>query len=277
VRSQPLELIVSIPKQAKVPALASFTVSVGLLNKNGLIATMPGTTQPLPHMAGSAIAIDPYHLLTSAHVLEFNLGHAKVDVHRLQYRYASLFVRSNFPRIRVLHDHSGNSISRGTMYQVQSGGYDCEIVAYCDGYDPKVVRTTSSSPIPLEKDLVLLYSPQPLPCKDFPLPSRGHAPPYDNPSNVTLQKVFLLSYNGTPNLAEEVTHYPHTPLKTLETALDKLYPEALSFAQGSTAANRWERDTIFHRISTHCGSSGGGLFNSNGELIGSAPYFVLNK
>jgi hypothetical protein len=39
---QYLELIVSIPKYAKVPALASFTVSVGLLNKDGVVATTPG-------------------------------------------------------------------------------------------------------------------------------------------------------------------------------------------------------------------------------------------
>jgi hypothetical protein len=90
-------------------------------------------------MAGSAVAIDPHHLITSAHVVEFNLANENVDVLGLRYRYMSPFLPANFSRIRVLHDHSGNNVSRGVLYQVQIGGYDCQIVAYCDGYDPKVV------------------------------------------------------------------------------------------------------------------------------------------
>src|ERR1700732_88589 len=108
---QHLELIVSIPKYAKVPALASFTVSVGLLNKDGEVATTPGTTQPLPVMAGSAVAIDPHHLITSAHVVEFNLANENVNIQELRYRYMSPLLPANFSRIRVLHDHSSNNVS----------------------------------------------------------------------------------------------------------------------------------------------------------------------
>lgn len=145
--------------------------------------------------------------------------------------------------------------------------YEVEVAAFADGGDATTVRTINGLSVPLNADMALLFSKRRLPCSDFPLPARFHTSPSHSSVTQVPQKFHLLAYNGLPNIPRIYSQYPSTTQQKLNSAFNELYPDHLSYADGVTSS-RWDQDTIFHRVSSHAGASGAGLFNVDGKLIG---------
>jgi hypothetical protein len=148
-----------------------------------------------------------------------------------------------------------------------SHDYEVEVAAFANGGDATTVRIIYGLSVPFNADVAQLFSKRRLPCSDFPLPARYHIPP--NHSSVTQvpQKVHLLAYNGLPNVPRIYSQYPNTTQQKLNSAFNELFPDHLCYVDGVTSS-RWDQDTIFHRVSSHVGASGAGLFNNDGKLIG---------
>ena len=60
-------------------ALSTFALSVGFLDSKNEMAKLQGTNTPMPTFSGTAIAIDPHHLLTSAHAFEVDLALVNIN------------------------------------------------------------------------------------------------------------------------------------------------------------------------------------------------------
>jgi len=135
---------------------------------------------------------------------------------------------------------------------------------YADGHDPNdfyIVEPMDD--LPSELDIMLLYSPHPLGHSQYPRPARSKPIPY-SPYDIG-----LLAYHGTETRSIYLD-YPQTTRPDLTKALNKLFPNRLTFIKAITG-RRNEPGLIHHRCSSAAGASGGALINSNGELIGNSP------
>jgi hypothetical protein len=70
-------------------ALCTFALSVGFRDAQNRAAQIPGTNTLLPIFSGTAVAIDPHHLLTAAHMFELDLSRFNVNPVDLHYQYTS--------------------------------------------------------------------------------------------------------------------------------------------------------------------------------------------
>ena len=70
-------------------ALCTFALSVGFHDAQNRVAQIQGTNRALPLFCGTAIAIDPHHLLTAAHMFELDLSRYSVNPVDLHYQYTS--------------------------------------------------------------------------------------------------------------------------------------------------------------------------------------------
>jgi hypothetical protein len=156
------------------------------------------------------------------------------------------------------------------MFMAPEVGKDLEVdvIAFADGGTTKDVRTVNGGVGPIGSDIALLYSRTKLPVKEFPRPGRAHAPPNDKAATITPFKCTLLAYNDAPDMYSEPAKYPLTPAQDLLKAIQELYPDRLSFAEGDTDGLRFDDNAVFYRISSYGGASGGGLCNDAGKLIG---------
>ena len=82
-----IAVISSVPKAMTIPALATFALSIGFSDLQDHAATNPDNGKPMPVVYGTAVAIDPHHLLTSAHAFELDLNIWHVDIQNLRYKY----------------------------------------------------------------------------------------------------------------------------------------------------------------------------------------------
>jgi len=154
------------------------------------------------------------------------------------------------------------------MNQLPSAGdIEVNVVSFADGKDPNLIRTHRGRPVDIDVDCVLLHSRNPLPTSFFPSPSLSHSPPNDQPTTYKPYPVCLLAYNGVPDMTKQYMSFPFTPKQILNKAFLDLYPDHLSFCTGDTGA-AWNVNVIQHRVSSHNGASGGGLFDLDGNLIG---------
>jgi hypothetical protein len=76
----------SIPRNFKAAALSTFALSVGYHNRETR-AVFTDTDDLLPVFEGTAVAIDPHHLLTTAHILELDLLQYSTKLDGLKYQY----------------------------------------------------------------------------------------------------------------------------------------------------------------------------------------------
>lgn len=160
-------------------------------------------------------------------------------------------------------------VNRAGMFMMpKDGDFEVDVIAFADGGTTKNVRTVNGGVGPIGSDIALLYSRTKLPVKEFPRPGRAHAPPNDKAATITPFKCTLFAYNTMPDILREPARYPFTPYQDLLKAMQELYPDMLSFAKGDTDGFRFDFNTVFYKISSYCGASGGGLFNDTGELIG---------
>ena len=83
----PPELTIRTPKPIEMAALCTYAVSVAF-KSSGSFVLFPGTNQVLV-MEGTAVAIDPHHLLTTAHSLEWNTAMLGEPPQDIQYLYSS--------------------------------------------------------------------------------------------------------------------------------------------------------------------------------------------
>ena len=151
----------------------------------------------------------------------------------------------------------------------QDKDIEVDVVGWADGRDTQSVSSITGGGVDVANDLILLRSRRKLPPNNYPIPSEAHSLPNNTQATITERPCSLFAYNCTPHPAIEGLRYPHTSAATLERALRQLCPDALSYAQGVTAA-MYDPDIIFHKISTHGGSSGGGIYDEQGRIIGSA-------
>jgi hypothetical protein len=265
-------LISSIPKAARVTAYATFALSVGYVD----------TTLPPPDVAagpvelspfqGTAVAIDDHHLLTSAHLLQFDVIERPYPTANLKHLYCSFLGLCLIGSIHVRHNHS-NHVDRMRMHSHPSAeDFDVDVAAYVDGADPTVVRVVSATLLPIEVDCALLYSKRSLGLKSYPVPSRSHhSPP---PAIFSPEDVSLLAYNGLPSATFLAKTYPNTPTPILHSAIRDLWIDRLSYATGKTAKGT-DPATILHRISSYSGASGGAVLNARGQWIGNNIIHLL--
>jgi hypothetical protein len=153
----------------------------------------------------------------------------------------------------------------------QNKDIEVDIVAWADGRDIQRVSSITGSGVNIANDLILLRSRSKLSSNDYPIPGDAHFPANNTQATIIERPCSLFAYNRTPHPAIEGLRYPHTPAPILERALRQLCPDALSYAQGVTTAT-YDPDIIFHKISTHGGSPGGGIYNEQGRIVGSVFY-----
>ena len=146
--------------------------------------------------------------------------------------------------------------------------FDVTIVAYADGHDPNAIRTVHNSMVPLAYDCVLLHSQKSLGIKSFPIPGRSHSPPHDDTATTFPVNIALLCYNGCPSAVVMRNEYPNTKLNDLYTAIKDLWIDRLSYSTGKTSVACFDKDAIYHRISSLPGASGGPILDVTGKLIG---------
>ena len=217
------------------------------------------------------MAIDPHHLLTSAHIFELDIRDRNIDSSSLHYLYDTpISFFANPIRIRIRHEHEG-FVNRPLMLMFPTtDDYEVQLLAFCDGRDTSTIHTYDGTGFPcsIEKDVAVLYSPRPLPVSVFPKPARYHVPPNNHPHTMSTKPAMLLAYNGVPDISKEIKRYPNTPRNELVKALGEMFGDRLSMSSGMITT-RYDRDIISYRISSHSGASGGGLFDEDGNLIGS--------
>jgi len=252
----------------KTAALATFAVSIGFLEGNQRARYQDD--RPFQVYTGSAIALDPHHLLTAAHCFDTTFLGPYDDHRKLKYKYV-YSLRSLIIRITVRHDRR-DRIDRSRMFVLPDSLYDFEVnvIAYGDGRDVSSIRIkTDDDPIPpIGNDFALLYSTRPLRCQQFPQPGRFHVPPNDSDSTKASKSISLIAYNGIPDPEKIYRYYPKTSKEKLDESFKLLYPDQLSYATGVTSNHFWSPDTIYHRVSSYNGASGCGIFDQAGRLIG---------
>jgi hypothetical protein len=82
-------LILSLPKHHRTVAQCMFAVSVGLVDDSLPQADIAAPPADLAPFQATAIAIDDHHLLTCAHVFEYDTALRKYPTERLNYKYAA--------------------------------------------------------------------------------------------------------------------------------------------------------------------------------------------
>ena len=83
----------------------------------------------------------------------------------------------------------------------------------------------------------------------------------------------MLAYNGLPNMVEEYPRYLNTTRNMIAEVIKRLHLDALSWSEGFSESGVFDADIMFYRISTYCGTSGSGIFDDKGRLVGSSSYF----
>ena len=153
------------------------------------------------------------------------------------------------------------------MFLVPEDGKDLEVdvIAFADGGSTKDIRTVNGGVGPIGSDIALLYSRTKLPVKEFPRPGMAHVPPNDKAATINPFNCTLIAYNDTPDMLNEPAKYPLTPHQDLVKAMQELYPNRLSFAEGDTDSLRFDVNAVFYKISSYGGASGAGLFNDAGK------------
>lgn len=146
--------------------------------------------------------------------------------------------------------------------------FDVTIVAYADGHDPNTIRTVHNSMVPLAYDCVLLHSQKSLGINSFPIPGRSHSPPHNDASTTFPVNIALLCYNGYPSADMMREEYPNTKTGDLYTAIKDLWIDRLSYSTGKTTVAHFDKDAIYHRISSLPGALGGPILDANGKFIG---------
>jgi hypothetical protein len=152
----------------------------------------------------------------------------------------------------------------------------CTIAAWADGAPTDKIRESKIANTNPKNDIVLLHSARTLKeshffafHSPFVFPRRFHAPATDDSTTTKSININMLSYNGVPMVTEGLCLYPNTPREDVIAGLTALYPGTLSWSQGVTEPSRSDGDLVYYKISTWCGSSGSGVFDSDGRLIGS--------
>ena len=262
-------LIHSIPKTAHVTAYSTFALSVGFKDPNLPPRSVAGGPNDLDPYHGTALAIDDHHLLSSAHLLVYDTQQRKYPPDVLQYVYFSPIEIYLMVSIRVRHDHK-NTVDRTLMFNRpdEKLDFEVEVLAYADGTDPKKVRAANGGQVDIDVDCVLLYSKRSLCLKNYPKPGRAHNPPQDKSSTSVEQNVSLLAYNGYPTSIALQEDYPNTPPAILHQAIRDLWIDRLSYATGKTEKGQFDINSIYHRISSYGGASGGPLMDEDGNVIG---------
>ena len=216
------------------------------------------------------MAISDHYLLTASHAVQWvseERGVVDPDHTTLTYPPLSLPKGNVFAdfRIRGAQDFF-DEIDRNDMIDNPSeDDYTLECFAFADSHDPErlyfVEEMEDTEP---SLDLMLLYSPRPLPHATYPKPAKSRTNPYQS------YHVGLVAYHGdeTRSIYRD---YPSTSRADLTWALNKLMPDRLTIIQGTTSPDsRDDRNMIYHRCSSAAGSSGGALVNGDGEIVGIA-------
>ena len=82
--------MVSVPKNLQVAARCTYALAVGFVNPDGSFALQPNSAIPLSTRGATAVAIDPYHLLSAAHSFELDISQYKtLNPATLRYRSVS--------------------------------------------------------------------------------------------------------------------------------------------------------------------------------------------
>jgi len=115
----------------------------------------------------------------------------------------------------------------------------------------------------IDKDVVLLYSLQPLGCAQYPQP---HAFSCSKSFPNQPKPVRLIAINGRESMKIR-SEYLMTFEKDLRKALMSLCPNKLSITPGSTSP-RYVDGIIYHLCSSISGTSRGALVSEMGEIMG---------
>ena len=144
--------------------------------------------------------------------------------------------------------------------------YPLQIYAYADGKDTSQIYLMQSlNDMETEVDMMVLYSPDPLPHAAYPRPAKSRPSPYSQ------TEVSLIAYHGDESRSIYMD-YPTTPRQAITETLNSLNTDRLTIVKGFTGA-RNDPDLLFHRCSSAAGSSGGPLVNCNGEMVGMTMLF----
>ena len=164
-------------------------------------------------------------------------------------------------------------VNRAKMFMIPENGkdFEVELVAFADGGPVNQIRTIHGSTCRVGVDIALLYSRNRLPVKDFPKPTRAHAPPNNSVVSQQQTNCTLFVYNSVPDMTKIWLMYPSTPRDALLRAVEQLYAELLSVAKGTTNWVRFDSEAILYQISTYYGASGAGVFDDYGKLMGINP------
>jgi Trypsin-like peptidase domain len=135
------------------------------------------------------------------------------------------------------------------------------VYAYADGKETNQIYVMESIyEMDTEVDLMVLYSPAPLPHASYPKPGKSRPLPYSQTD------ISLIAYHGDESRSIYLD-YPTAPRQSITDVLNSLNTDRLSIVKGITGS-RNDPNLIFHRCSSAAGSSGGPLVNGQGELIG---------
>jgi len=152
------------------------------------------------------------------------------------------------------------------------------VVSWADGWpvtNNSVRVEFLSSQLPVDCDLVLLHSQKRLGKGIKPTSFFPRLACFDqqfSPGNAQgrEEKVAILGYNGSPGASKVIRQYPQIPRDKLQEAIEKLYPEYLTYAEGEIASGT-DSSTIYHKVSTLPGSSGAPIVDLQGRILGMAP------
>ena len=86
---------VSIPKNVRTTALCTFALSVGFQDTTRAPLSIAAPPDELLPFQGTAVAIDDYHLLSCAHLFEFDRAIRNYPIDNLKYMFVPFSILVN--------------------------------------------------------------------------------------------------------------------------------------------------------------------------------------